>query len=122
MWPRLIAIKNHREHRLQAEINRIHAQIRAHAHARAETHQQSIENAQRWREHSRKTCTGKADQLHRLRSELSHFYTADLQFQREDERLQKEIEDLQKQHAELEAALRKCIKKQEKLQLIQGME
>src|SRR5260364_177719 len=29
MWSRLLAINNHREHRLRAEINRIHAQIRA---------------------------------------------------------------------------------------------
>ncbi len=122
MWSRLIAIKSYREHRLQADINRIHAQMRAQTRALEEIQRRRSESAQRWREHSRKTCTGKADQLHRLRSELNNFYTADLKFQKEGERLQKEMEDLQKQRAELEAALRKCIKKQEKLQLVQPME
>src|SRR5260363_248541 len=88
MWSRLLAIKNHREHRLRAEINRIHAQIRAQTGALEDIRRQRVESAQRWRKHSQKTCTGKADQLHQLRSELNHFYTADLQFQKEGERLQ----------------------------------
>src|SRR5260364_10922 len=79
MWSRLLAIKNHREHRLRAEINRIHAQIRAQTGALEDIRRQRVESAQRWRKHSQKTCTGKADQLHQLRSELNHFYTADLQ-------------------------------------------
>ncbi|CCD29226.1 putative hydrolase [Candidatus Glomeribacter gigasporarum BEG34] len=122
MWSRLLAIKNHREHRLRAEINRIHAQIRAQTGALEDIRRQRVESAQRWRKHSQKTCTGKADQLHQLRSELNHFYTADLQFQKEGERLQKEMEDSHKQRAELEEALKKCIKKQEKLQLVHPME
>lgn len=119
MWSRLIAVKNYREHRIRAEIVRIDRQIDTQTHAFEQMRQQRIESEQRWREYSRKNWIGKADQLPCLRSELSDFYAADLRFQKEGERLQNEIEALQKQRAELETALKKCIKKQEKLNFIQ---
>ncbi len=119
MWSRLIAVKNHQEHRVQAEISRIDAQIDAQRRALEQVHRHRIESVQRWREQSQKTWTGRADQLPDLRGALSGFYVADVRFQQEGERLQREIEALQKQRAELEAELKRCIKKQEKLRFIQ---
>ncbi len=119
MWERLIAVKRHRENRLRTEINGINEKIHTLNESIERLARERAEVIQVWRQLSEEQSVRKEEKLNELRRELSGYHTEAARLQHEREQQQDEIKDLEQQRDELNQALRQCIAKQEKLQLLQ---
>ncbi len=119
MWERLVAVKRHREDRLRTEINSIDGKIRSLHEQIEHLDRERAEVIEVWRQRSEEQSVYKEDKLKELRRELSGYHTKAEKLQAERAQQQDEIRRLERQRGELNDALRQCIAKQEKLQLLQ---
>ncbi len=119
MWERLIAVKSHRENRLRTEINGINEKIHSLYELIERLEREHAEVIEIWRQRSQEQSVYKEEKLKELRRELSGYHTKAQELQTERAQQQAEIRHLEHQRNELNEALRQCIAKQEKLQLLQ---
>jgi chromosome segregation ATPase len=116
--PRLIWIKQYREDRLRAKVRHVAAQLAVLERTLENMNVQRHQIVQKWRTLSRQTQQCRADGVRALRDQLNHYYCAHLKLQKEQDRLQAERITMQQDQAALEAKLKVCLVKQEKLRLM----